>query len=105
MSVSRVRRQEGGRIKMGKKIVLTLFCVILLATLAGCATVTSDNSFQEMTPVQESQTQAQTSAQPVNTQAPAVVAPDVATPENSAAPEQAVTPGMPTRDPNGSING
>jgi len=91
---------------LGKKMTLALLCAVLLAILTGCATVNSDNSFQEQAPTQITQTQAGTTAQPEPAQtAPAVTAPAAMTTENTEAPQQAVTPAMPTRDPNGGING
>ena len=82
-----------------KKWMFALFCALLMLALAGCATVTSDNSFQGQAPVQAAVTQSQ---QSVETQQPGAT--QIVTP--TATPQQ--TEGMPvqpTRDPNGGING
>ena len=49
-----------------KRIALALLCLILAMTLAGCATVNSDNSFQGQAPsgVEQSVTVQQNDAEP-----------------------------------------
>ena len=70
-----------------KKIALAMLCLLLAGSLAGCATVNSDNSFQNQVPDAGLATQA---GQPQSAD----------TAEPAAQPTSAAPTAVPTQDPN-----
>ncbi|NLI20173.1 MAG: hypothetical protein GX418_01280 [Clostridiales bacterium] len=81
-----------------KKIALASLCLLLACALAGCATVNSDNSFQNQAPdtglaTQAGQPQSAATAEPAVQPVP-------------AQPTAAQPTALPTQDPNaGGFNG